>query len=455
MKKLALFISDILILYLALVLTILVRYRGEFALKFSGHLLPFSIIFILWLIVFYVSSLYDIPTLRNNPRFYSLLFQSIAISATLSVIFFYLLPLYGLTPKTNLLLFAVIFASIETLSRYTSNKLLEKHFKKLTIIVGQNPQALELAQFIKENPQLGYTLKHIIDVTPASDTTPEHSAKKFGTIESIENIKKIIKDDAIDTVIVSSEVYQRPEIIDAFYQSLKYKVVFRNLISFYEQLTGRVSLKAISQTWFLDNLQTGSQRTYEIAKRAVDIVSSVMLGILTLPFYPLVFLMLMFDEGRGIWSIQERVGQGGKLIRLFKFRTMLISDDRGNWDSATKNNVTHIGAFLRKTRLDEMPQLWNVLLGSLSLIGPRPEFPRAVETYKKFIPYYDIRHLIKPGLSGWAQINHDLHPHHGVDVDQTHTKLSYDLYYIKNRSLIMDLGIGLKTLSVILRLAGR
>jgi lipopolysaccharide/colanic/teichoic acid biosynthesis glycosyltransferase len=117
-------------------------------------------------------------------------------------------------------------------------------------------------------------------------------------------------------------------------------------------------------------------------------------------------------------------------------------------------HITRVGKFLRTTRIDELPQLWNVFRGDLSLIGPRPELPELVKLYEKEIPYYNIRHLLKPGLSGWAQLYHKNHPHYRPDVSETRVKLSYDLYYIKNRSLLLDLKIALKTIKTLLSRSG-
>ena len=130
--------------------------------------------------------------------------------------------------------------------------------------------------------------------------------------------------------------------------------------------------------------------------------------------------------------------------------------DNGDWKEKGKENyVTKVGSFLRKTRIDELPQLWDVLMGQLSLIGPRPEFGDAVQKYASEIPYYNVRHIIKPGLSGWAQMYHQNHPHHGTDFKETQNKLSYDLYYVKNRSFMLDVKIAIKTLKVLVMVAGK
>ncbi len=152
------------------------------------------------------------------------------------------------------------------------------------------------------------------------------------------------------------------------------------------------------------------------------------------------------------WSFQERVGQYGKTIRLMKFPTMLY-DDNGKWDEGRQNKVTGFGRFLRKIRIDEFPQAWNMLKGDISFIGPRSEFSKAVGEYAKAIPYYSARFIVRPGLSGWAQIYGE-HPHHGIDVEATRNKLSYDLFYVKNRSFALDLVIALKTIKTMLSREG-
>jgi len=185
----------------------------------------------------------------------------------------------------------------------------------------------------------------------------------------------------------------------------------------------------------------------------MDIMIGFMLGVFSLALYPFVYLAIKLDDGGKVFILQRRVGRNNNTIKLLKFRTMDF-DDEGKWETGAVNNVTRVGEFLRKTRVDELPQLWNVLGGSISLVGPRPEFPEPAHHYNKEIPYYNIRYLIKPGLSGWAQILHENHPHHGTDIEETTIKLSYDLYYVKNRSVTLDLQIALKTVKTLLSRSG-
>jgi len=185
----------------------------------------------------------------------------------------------------------------------------------------------------------------------------------------------------------------------------------------------------------------------------MDVIISLPLALLSLIFYPFVFLAIKMDDGGEIFIRQSRIGQDNKHVEIIKFRSMSGLDE-GEEVLKSRRVVTKVGTFLRKSRIDELPQLWNVLKGDISLIGPRPEIPALALKYEEEIPYYNVRHLIKPGLSGWAQIYHNNHPHHGTDFSETKMKLSYDLYYIKNRSFFLDLKIALKTIKALLSRTG-
>ena len=167
---------------------------------------------------------------------------------------------------------------------------------------------------------------------------------------------------------------------------------------------------------------------------------SFVAGIVSLIFYPFVYILIKLDDGGSIYFEQERIGKNNKIIKIKKFRSMSQNGD---------NKITRVGKWLRALRIDELPQLWSVLVGDISMIGPRPEIPSLVKHYEEKISYYNIRHLIKPGLSGWAQLYHSDPPKVNADADKTRRKLSYDLYYIKNRSFMLDFKIALKTIKAL------
>ena len=226
----------------------------------------------------------------------------------------------------------------------------------------------------------------------------------------------------------------------------------------YEAIFDRIPLSMVKERWLILNTSSavGSRRAYDLLKRVMDIVVASIIGIISLVLYPLIYLAIKIDDGGPIFISQERIGKNGKPIRIAKFRSM-TANDGGSYMSnggRTELSVTRVGEFIRFTRIDELPQLWSVLKGEQSLIGPRPELPALVAVYQKEIPYYNTRHLIKPGLSGWAQIYHRAHPHHAVAVLDTRDKLSYDLYYVKNRSLTLDIRIAFQTIKSLLSRQG-
>ena len=211
-----------------------------------------------------------------------------------------------------------------------------------------------------------------------------------------------------------------------------------------------VPLGLINEVWFLKHASIEPNVIYDITKRAMDIVIALPLFAFSLLVYPFVWLFVKIEDKGPLFYTPERIGESGRPIKIYKFRTMSVMDS-GNQLGQNANKITKIGKIMRVTRIDELPQLWNILNGDMSLIGPRPEFPTLVELYKKEIPHYNVRHLIRPGLSGWAQIHHEKPPH---SVEETREKLALDLYYIKHRSVWLDLKIALQTIKTLLSRVG-
>lgn len=221
----------------------------------------------------------------------------------------------------------------------------------------------------------------------------------------------------------------------------------------YERLTGKLLIEDINPSWFIFCEGFKNTAVLSLAKRLMDIFCSVAGLALTLPFAPLVALAIKLDSPGPILFRQERVGQGDRPFVLYKLRTMRQDAERGTgavWASKTDSRVTRLGRFLRKARIDEIPQLINVLKGEMSLVGPRPERPEFVAKLKEIIPYYSERHFVKPGVTGWAQVRYP----YGASVEDALEKLRYDLYYIKNISLLMDVRIIFITVAVVLLCRG-
>jgi len=221
------------------------------------------------------------------------------------------------------------------------------------------------------------------------------------------------------------------------------------LAEFHEYAFGRVPIDDLTHDWFLSVLHLYQRRYLRGIKRGLDVIGASLLLILTLPLFPLLALFVRQTDGPVILR-QSRLGEHGRLFTIYKFRTMRADAEQAGaavWASHEDPRLTRAGALMRRLRLDELPQLWNVLRGEMSLVGPRPERPEFLEELSESVPFWMRRHLIKPGLTGWAQVRQG----YTASAEETATKLSYDLWYLRHRSLTVDLAVLLRTVAVVLR----
>ncbi|MBI4708690.1 MAG: sugar transferase [Candidatus Portnoybacteria bacterium] len=444
-KKTLLFGGDLLILYLSFWLALYLRYGFDFEHikpSFSNqHFFPFTIIFLVWLLVFYIIGLYDLNIARNNLAFYSTLVKALLINTAIAVSFFYFIAYFGITPKTILFLGIIIFVMFLISWRQIFNRLLvSPALLNNLLIIGEAEEIKELTDHIKENPQLGFNIKRIV---------------KPKDIELIFNLTECLVQDNIQTVVTAINPHKNGKLVKNLYHCLPLNIAFYDLPTFYEKIAGKVPISAIEEIWFLENLMQEKKDFYETTKRFLDIFYALIIGIITLPLYPLVALAIKIDSRGPVFYKQKRVGANNQIFNIYKFRSMVenAEKDGAQWARAKDHRVTKIGRLLRMARIDELPQLYNVLRGDMSSVGPRPERPEFVfgVNLQRKIPFYQIRHLVKPGLTGWAQINFE----YGASLEDSIEKLEYDLYYIKNRSFILDLGIILRTIKIVLSGGGR
>jgi exopolysaccharide biosynthesis polyprenyl glycosylphosphotransferase len=392
------------------------------------HLAPFSFLIVVWALVFFISGLYDKQGFVSRSRLLSSLFQGQVANTLIATAFFYFIPWYGISPKTTLFLYLLVSLCLILVWRVYGYFALVPRSRERAIIIGSGEEMHEIVSVVGKGEHYSIDFVSSIDL----DKTP------------LEEVSEKIDPNAISLVAVDLYNEKVQSILPHLYNLLFARIRFMSMDRVYEDVFDRVPLSLVKHNWFLENVSTSPKFVYDILKRLMDISIAFILGLVSLVFYPFVALAIKLEDGGKVFIVQERVGQNGVTVRIVKFRSM----SRNEMDLAKggENKVTHVGSFIRKTRIDELPQLWNVVRGDLSLIGPRPELPSGVKLYEKEIPYYGIRHLIKPGLSGWAQLYHKNPSHHGEATDNAREKLSYDLYYIKNRSFLLDLNIALKTI---------
>jgi sugar transferase (PEP-CTERM system associated) len=222
-----------------------------------------------------------------------------------------------------------------------------------------------------------------------------------------------------------------------------------DISSFFERVLGQVRIDSLKASWLIfgDGFRQGWGRT--VVKRCSDLVLASVLVIVALPVMLATALCILIEDGAPIFYLQERVGLGGRVFRVIKFRSMrrdAEGDGTPRWALSHDDRTTRVGAIIRKLRIDELPQLFNVLKGDMSLVGPRPERPYFVDQLSREIPFYAVRHSVKPGVTGWAQVRY----HYGSSVDDAIQKLQYDLYYVKNHSLVLDTLVLFETVRVVL-----
>ena len=410
---------------------------------FLTHLLPFSLLFAIWIVVFYIAGLYEKHTVILKSKLPSILASTQLTNSVLAVVFFYFIPFFGITPKTILFIYLFISFVIILLWRVYGYFIVGRGHPNNAVLISSGDEMKELLEEVNNNPI--YNIKFISSVDLNRIDEKGFWDEIISRIYS-ENVSII----AIDLANKNVE-----PILPHLYNLIFSKISFIDMHKIYEDIFDRVPISLLKYNWFLENISTTPHGGYDILKRLMDILVAIPLLIISVLVYPFVFIAIKLEDGGPIFTHQDRVGRNNHIVHILKFRTMLFNDN-GDWQNVgAANKVTSVGSFLRKTRLDEFPQLWNVIRGDISLIGPRPEFPEAVKHYTDEISYYNVRHLIKPGLSGWAQIHYDPEIHHQLTTLDTKHKLSYDLYYIKNRSFLLDIKIALRTLKTLTSIAGR
>ena len=438
-------IGDLIAYIFSLILTLVFRYHmmpGRALLTI--HLQSFWPLFILFLLVNFAVGLYDIRSALRRGWNGGAVLSAQLVNAILGIAYFYLIPA-EIAPKANLFIFMVISTLALVLWRAVMYPTVSAANKQTAVLIGAGEEIEEMSKEINGQSRYGLFFKETI--IPRA---------------SIEEMKSAISEAVQRTgasIIVADLHNATLEATMPLLYSLVFSgVKFIDASRLYEGIFGRVPLTMVGERWLVENSGSalGNRRMYDIFKRAMDIVVAVILGLISLVVYPFVWIAVKLDDRGPLFVVQERVGKNGKAFKMTKFRSM-NADDGGAYSrngGKTSLKVTRVGKLIRLTRIDELPQLWSVLKGDQSLVGPRPELPPLVSVYEREIPYYNARHLVKPGLSGWAQIYHHAHPHHAVAVDDARDKLSYDLFYVKNRSFMLDLKIALQTLRALVSRQG-
>jgi exopolysaccharide biosynthesis polyprenyl glycosylphosphotransferase len=412
----------------------------------------FLILIALWLFLAALNNFYDLHVADYLRLSGAALARITALVLLIYLGIYFVAPRHAL-PRLFILYFGMASFSLVGLWRAGYVLLLSRAaFQRRALIVGAGWAGRTIARTIR-NLSPGYHLVGFMDDDPAKQGQVIENLPILGTRRDLVNL---VRANDVAEVILAITHDVNGELLQALMDCQEQGMAITPMTALYEELTGRVPVEHIGDAWYialpLNHAATGG--FYPLLKRAVDIgVATLGLVILGLLF-PFIALAIVLDSPGPVFYTQERVGKGGKTYRVIKLRTMIPGAEREGeaiWARENDPRVTRVGRFLRKMRLDELPQFINVLRGEMSVVGPRPERPEFVAELERQLPFYRMRHAVKPGMAGWAMLYQD----YAGSVEDALVRLQYDLYYIKHQSFWLDMLILLRTLGRMLALRGR
>jgi exopolysaccharide biosynthesis polyprenyl glycosylphosphotransferase len=322
-------------------------------------------------------------------------------------------------------------------------------FLRRILVVGGGETGQIILRIVREAVAQPFLLIGVIDDDPQKIGT---SIEGFPVLGGSERLLELASEHQVTDLIVAISGKMRGSMFQALLDAQEQGIEITRMPVAYEELLSRVPIRYLEADWILRSFvdQARSSTSYDIIKRLIDIAGALAGAAVLLPLLPFIAFAIVIDSGFPVFYSQVRLGRGGNAYMMLKFRTMRQNaepDGKPQWAEESDPRATRVGRFLRKTHLDELPQVWNILHGEMSLVGPRAERPELVAWFQDQVPFYRARLLVKPGLTGWAQVNQN----YAATVDETITKLEYDLFYIKRRSLALDISVILRTPMMLFR----
>jgi sugar transferase (PEP-CTERM system associated) len=421
--------------------------EGLTVLTTVGGLLRAGVVASICQLCLFFADMYDLRLVADRRELFVRLLRSLAATTIILAVVYFWFPVLIVGRGVFLLTTAFIIAAIllsRLLFEFATSQV--QPGERL-LLIGTTPAAVALAQEIHERQaELGVEIVGFVDPDPA-----RVGAALFnpGVIGTIDDIPTIVRTRSVDRVVVSlADARGRLDMFKLLEIKLS-GVTFDHLATVYEEYTGKIAVENLRPSWMIFSEGFRKSKTQIVTKRVLDIVVASLGLLLAAPIALMVMALIKLTSPGPIFYRQERVGQDGRTFMVVKFRSMRVDAEVGTgpvWAQKNDTRVTPIGRFLRRTRLDEIPQLWNALRGDMSMVGPRPERPGFVADLTRQIPFYGQRHVVKPGVTGWAQVRYT----YGASVEDALQKLQFDLYYIKNMSVALDIFVMFQTVKTVL-----
>ena len=398
------------------------------------------------LATFYLFDLYDFLMMHDRRELVLRLVQALGLAWIALAFSFYAFPSLMLGRGISLIALPLALALMVSWRVSIHWFLGHPDFGERILIVGSGDSAVEVAREVLDRPDAGYRIVGFVG-------TDAHLLGKSlinpRVIGMTEELGDIVKRENIDRIVVAMGERRGQFPTDKLLQlSLAGQVTIEEGASFYERITGRVSLMMLRPSWLIFTGRGRQAKVAELLRSTVHWLVALIGASLSLPLVGITAILIKLDSRGPIFYKQERVGKNGRTFTLTKFRSMNVDAEQDGpvWASKHDARTTRVGRVIRKVRIDEIPQFWNILKGEMSFVGPRPERPHFVAQLAEEIPFYEQRHLIAPGLTGWAQIKYP----YGASMEDARQKLQYDLFYIKNKGLVLDAVIIFETIKIIL-----
>jgi sugar transferase (PEP-CTERM system associated) len=398
-------------------------------------------------ICLHYADLYDVPRIQNVREFLVRLVLAVAATALIVIVLYSWFPRWVIGPGvllvTGMLVIWFVPSWRLTFAWLTSRVAPRERL----LIVGTNPAAVDLARELSDRRhELGVEIVGFAD----ADIGGIGRTVLGRVVGAVEDIPAMIRDSGADRIVVSlSDARGKLPMNQLLDLRLRAGVSFDFLASAYEAYTGKIAVETLRPSWFVFSAGFRKTRLLLWAKRALDVALALIGLVATAPVVLAAAALIRLTSAGAALYRQERVGLNGRVFTIYKLRTMRVDAEAQTgpvWSTLGDARVTPLGRFLRKTRVDELPQLWNVLRGDMSFVGPRPERPEFVTQLAATIPFFSLRHHVKPGITGWAQV----HIPYAASVEEAVEKLQYDLYYIKNLSLALDLVVVIDTVKIVI-----
>jgi sugar transferase (PEP-CTERM system associated) len=393
--------------------------------------------------VFIAVGMYESEAYKSIRLSMKRLFVALLISALTITLLFFIFPDVALWRSIFVYAF-VLMAVIILLVRVAFERLIGDRLKRRVLVLGAGERAARIAA-LQRRPHAGFTVGTYIRMSPTEQAL-DHGVDR----DSVASLLGLAQHHRAEEIVIAVDERRGSLPVESLLEAKLQGVRVSDLSSFFERETGRVDLEALNPSWLILSDGFWSGRSIAVpTKRLFDILASLTLLIASAPILLVTAILVKLTSPGPVFYRQERVGQYGKCFNVLKFRSMRTDaekDGTPQWAQKGDPRVTGVGRIIRSTRIDEIPQIFNVLFGDMSFVGPRPERPFFVNQLAEQIPYFRERHVVKPGITGWAQLNYP----YGASVDDARMKLEYDLYYVKNYSVFLDIVIILQTFRVVL-----